>query len=282
MVGIEIQCPVCSTSGTIELNENFIRKSERGISAINIAEDLICKHSFVAYIDKNFKVRDCFLTDFKLETPEMDIEQFVEEKIVPSQDMIDLFLITNNFNAIWLSYILHSCFYKKKILLLDVPDQLQFNLSKLFKFIFQNTFEFNISFEKGEVYRKEKKRYEDYIIFEENDLINDKYKIVNPKNINLERTIIQKFLAENDSKTSLILLRNEIHKVYDLSNRVIELNNNLKHNEELTSKKIIDYFEDEKGIKIQIEYLDFLFTVIENYFNFKLAMSSKTSDFFGF
>jgi len=282
MVGIEISCPDCSKRGTIEVEENLIRNSERGVSAINVAENLICSHSFVAYIDKNLAVRDSFITDFKIETPEMELEQRIDDKDLPSHDLIDVYLITININALWLTFIIRGCFYKKNLLIINNMEALHGHLINFFKFIFQNAFEFNISLETQENYNEDKKKYKDCIIIDGNEVINDKNKIMKPKLINIERTIVQKFLAEQDPKSSLIILKNEIQKVYHLSEEIVNYNNSLKENEELTSKKIMDYFEEVKDTKIQLQYLDFLFEIINNYFEVKLAMSSKTSDFLGF
>ena len=116
MVGIEIHCPICSKKGIVEVEENLIRNSERGVSAINVAENLICSHSFVAYIDKNLSVRDSFITDFKIETPDVELEHKLIEAEIPSLDVIDVYLITININALWLTFILHGVFYKKKTL----------------------------------------------------------------------------------------------------------------------------------------------------------------------
>lgn len=282
MVEIKIHCPACFKKGAIEVEENLIFKSERGVSAINIAENLICSHSFVAYIDKNLAVRDCFLTDFKIETPDVDLEQKLIEAEIPSLDVIDVYLITININALWLTFILHGVFYKKKLLILNSMESLHSHLNNFFKFIFQNSFELDISLETRDNYKKDKKKYKDYIVIDGNEVINDKNNIMKPKKINIERTIVQIFLGEQDTKSSLILIRNEIQKVFTLSQEIIALNNNLEKNEELTTKKIIDYFQEVKDIKIQPQYLDFLFEIIHNYFNVKLAMSSKTSDFLGF
>ena len=282
MVEIEIRCPVCSKKGTIEVEENLIQKSERGISAVNVAEDLVCSHSFVAYIDKNLSVRDSFITDFKLMTPEFKIEQKVEEKEIPSQELMNVYLITINIKALWLSLILHGCFYNKKLLIINNMESLHLHLMNFFKFIFQNTFDINISLETRDNYKKDKKKYNDYIIVDGNEVINDQNNIMKPKMINIERIIVQKFLAEQEPTSSLLLIRNEIQKVFNLSKEIITFNNNLKKNEELTSKKLIDYFKETKDIKIQTQYLDFLIDVVSNYFNFKLAMSCKTSNFLGF
>ncbi len=282
MVEIEILCPLCTKKGTIEVEENLILKSDRGISAINVSENLICPHSFVAYIDKNLKVRDSFITDFKIETPKIELEHNLVEAEIPSLDLIDVYLITLNINALWLTFILRGVFYKKDILILNNMESLHSHLSNFFKFIFQNSFELNIALETRENYKKDKKKYKNCVIIDDNAVINDKNDIMKPKKINIERTIVQMFLAEQDTKSSLILLRNEIQKVFTLTQEIILFNENLEKNEELTTKKIIDYFNETKDIKIQPQYIDFLFEVIHNYFNIKLAMSSKTSNFLGY
>lgn len=282
MVGIEIHCPICSKKGVVEAEENLIRNSERGVSAINVAENLICSHSFVAYIDKNLSVRDSFITDFKIETPDVELEHKLIEAEIPSLDVIDVYLITININALWLTFILHGVFYRKKLLILNSVESLHSHLNNFFKFIFQNSFELDISLETRANYNKDKKKYIDYIVIDGNEVIKDKNNFMNPKKINMERTIVQMFLGERDTKSSLILIRNEIQKVFTLSQEIITLNDNLKENEELTSKKIIDYFKEVKDTKIQPQYLDFLFEIINNCFEVKLAMSSKTSDFLGF
>lgn len=282
MVGIEIHCPICSKKGIVEVEENLIRNSERGVSAINVAENLICSHSFVAYIDKNLSVRDSFITDFKIETPDVELEHKLIEAEIPSLDVIDVYLITININALWLTFILHGVFYRKKLLILNSVESLHSHLNNFFKFVFQNSFELDISLETKANYNKDKKKYKDYIVIDGNEVIKDKNNFMKPKKINMERAIVQMFLGERDTKSSLILIRNEIQKVFTLSQEIIALNNSLQQNEELTSKRIIDYFKEVKDTKIQPQYLDFLFEVISNYFEVNLAMSSKTSDFLGF
>ncbi len=77
---VDVRCPACSKRGFLEIPEEIISKSLRGVSAINVDKDKICAHSFVAYIDKNLAVRDCFLTDFQLELPQMETAQTAEDK----------------------------------------------------------------------------------------------------------------------------------------------------------------------------------------------------------
>jgi hypothetical protein len=282
MVKVEIQCPSCAKKGKIEVKENLVRESERGIVAINVSENLVCSHSFVAYIDKNLAVRDCFLTDFKIELPKMEIEQKIEKKEIPGAEDIDVYLISINLNALWLTFIIRSGFFKKRILIINEMDTLKPHLINFFNFIFQNSFEIDISLEKREVYKKDKTRYKNYIIIDGNKVINDKEKIMKPKKIKIERAIIQKFLAEQDPKSSLIFIRNEIKKAYDFSKTIIEFNKNLGEKKEFTSKEIMDYLKEVYGIKIQFQYLIFLIDIAKNYFKVELPMISRVSDFLGF
>ncbi|GAH18324.1 unnamed protein product, partial [marine sediment metagenome] len=78
-----------SKIGKLEVEENIIKQSKRGIAAINVSEDFLCKHSFIAYIDKGFNVRDCFITDFKVELPRIELEQVVENN-VPNKEIVDV------------------------------------------------------------------------------------------------------------------------------------------------------------------------------------------------
>ena len=282
MAKVELVCPDCSKRGHIEIEENLINKSERGISAVNVAEDLICSHSFVAYIDKNLAVRDCFLTDFKIELPEIELEQKLEEVDLPDTEKIDVYLISINLNAIWLTYVIRGCFNKKKILILNDREFLYSHFMNFFEFIFKDSFKIDISFENKESYKNNKKNYKDYLIIDGGHVLNDKDKILKPKMIKIESSIVQKFLGEIDPKSSLIIIRNEIQKAYELSKDVIDFNNNLGENEELPSKKVIDNFIENRNIKIQSQYMNFLIEIVKNYFETEISMSSDVSDFLGF
>ena len=112
MAKVEIRCPSCSKRGYIVLVEEVINQSSRGVTAINVSRDQICSHSFVAYVDKNLDVRDCFLTDFQIELPSMEQEE-IEDKEIPGRELVDVDLIKINLHALQLSSILRGCFFKK-------------------------------------------------------------------------------------------------------------------------------------------------------------------------
>jgi hypothetical protein len=263
MVKVEIHCPECSKRGKLEVEENFIIQSKRGVSAINVAEDLICKHSFIAYIDKNLNVRDCFITDFTIELPQIEVEQITVDKI-PDKDTIDVYLLTLNLNALSLTNILRACFFKKKILVLNEFSLLNPHIMNFFKFIFQDTFDTDISIEQEKNYKKDKKKYKAYIVIGKDKIIKDKEKVL-AKLTKIERTIVQKFLAEQDPQTSLIILKNEISKAYKLSKDVELYLKDYDKTSELIPKLISNFLTEKYNQKISELYLRFLIKIVQYY-----------------
>lgn len=263
MVKVEIHCPECSKRGKLEVEENFIIQSKRGVSAINVAEDLICKHSFIAYIDKNLNVRDCFITDFTIELPQIEVEQITVDKI-PDKDTIDVYLLTLNLNALSLTNILRACFFKKKILVLNEFSLLNPHIMNFFKFIFQDTFDTDISIEQEKNYKKDKKKYKAYIVIGKDKIIKDKEKVL-AKLTKIERTIVQKFLAEQDPQTSLIILKNEISKAYKLSKDVELYLKDYDKTSELIPKLISNFLTEKYNQKISDLYLRFLIKIVQYY-----------------
>jgi hypothetical protein len=78
MVKVNVSCPVCKNWDKIEISDNAIKNVEKGVLAVNITPGMICEHSFIAYVDKNLSVRDCFIADFKIEAPEISETQNAE------------------------------------------------------------------------------------------------------------------------------------------------------------------------------------------------------------
>jgi len=61
-----VRCPICSETAEIEVSKKELGKASRGLLSIGIPEDLVCEHSFITYVDRNFKVRDYFVPDFEI------------------------------------------------------------------------------------------------------------------------------------------------------------------------------------------------------------------------
>ena len=273
MAKVEIRCPACSKVGKVEIEENIISQSVRGITAVNVAEFLVCEHSFVAYIDKNLAVRDCFVADFQIELPQI-AQQKIERVDVPDSEVIDIYLISININAMWLTFILRGCFYKKKILILNDLAVLNDHLTNFFKFIFQNTFDIDIALETKILYKKNKKLFKNHIVIDNNKVINDKKQIMKPKLIKIERSIVQSFLAEPDPKSSLIIIKNEINKAYVLAQEVIEF---AKDKKSFFLQDLINNFKTLHDTKLQPSYAKFLIGIVENYFGVGVPLMDVSS-----
>ena len=223
MVKVEIRCPSCSKRGNIDVDQEIINESTRGVTAVNIGVDQICSHSFVAYIDKNLAVRDCFIADFQIELPQMETVQRIEEKDLPGTDECDVDLIKMNIPALQLTSIIRGCLFKKKILIVNDQDFLHDHIRNFFNFIFKNSFTIDIEIITGDSYKKNKKQYKKHLVFDGKNILNDKAKLMDPKKIKTERTIIQRFLAEYNPKSSLIIIKNEIQKAFELSKDLMDL-----------------------------------------------------------
>ncbi len=283
MVKVEIACPVCSKFGIIEVEENIISNSKRGLAAINVSTDLICEHSFIAYIDKNLQVRDVSLSDFIIGIPQIETEHKIDMGGIPDEEQIDIYLIRINVPAEVLTFLLRCGFSNKSVIYLNNIEVVKKHLVNLFEYIFKDTFGFSLLVMNRENFIKSKKKYKNSVVIgTTNKVIQDRDNVIRPKNMKIERIITQKFLDEEYTKSSLIVIKNEIIKAFELSNEIIKFNNNLKENEEFTSKRILDHFQKVMHVKIEREYLDFLINIVINYHDIKLAKSSDVSDFLGY
>lgn len=275
---IEIRCPACNKMGIIKIEENIINRSERGITAVNIAEHLICEHSFVAYIDKHLAVRDCFICDFKIELPKIEIEQ-KESKIYQE---FDINIIKYTLIPSLMVYALKGIISGKSIVVISDFDHLSVHFINFFNFLISNTFKAELLFLPYIEYKKRKKELKNHIVFQGNKIINGKDKSFNSKNIKIESSIIQNFFSEYDSKIAIIRFKNEILKLYKLSQDLITINNNLKEKEEFISKNALDYIYQKYNTKISYNYLSLLIEIVENYFDVKLKKSTESADLLGY
>jgi hypothetical protein len=206
--------------------------------------------------------------EFQIKLPEMEIEE-IEDVIIPDSDIIDVDLIKSYLGVLTLTYIIRGCLLKKKILILNDKDFLRNHLLNFLRFIFENSFEIDISIESSDDYEKNKYFFKNFIVIRDDKVIGEKNKIFNPKNIRVERIFIQKFFAEYSLKTSLTLLRTDIQKAYilakELSEKISELVK-IEGKEKIAAKNIMDDLTTLSDIKISIPYFMFLMDIVENYF----------------
>ena len=281
MAKLEIRCPICSQWEHIEISDDTTKNVSKGLLAINIATGMICEHSFIAYVDKNLIVRDCLVADFKIELTEDALSQETEEITTPVTDTIKFDLIKLNIPELLMAYIIKSIFMREKVLIISEEEFLYNHVINFFKYIMQNSFEFEISIISEEEYKKNKGKYKEYVIFKKRKIIRDNYKIINPKQLDNEKSMVQKFMAEYDLMAGLIILRNEINKAYEYSKTIAENIENQK-GKPITSKILIDQILEKHGERIQIPYLTFLINIVQNYFKVDVPKIGGVTDLLGF
>ncbi|MFW9899284.1 MAG: hypothetical protein ACFFDO_08510 [Candidatus Thorarchaeota archaeon] len=277
---VRIICPSCKGVGFIQISEDTMKNVERGLLAINIATGAVCEHSFIAYVDKNLNVRDYFIADFKIEVPDIALPGEIEDKKIPSKDVINLDLIKLNMSALLLTYIIKSIFTKQKIVLISEQEFLYEHIKNFFSFITRDTFNVDIEIMTKKDYKSNKKKYKNHTVFENNEIVNNPNNFIDIKKLKVERLLIQTFLSEFDLSYSYILLKNEIRKAYQLSKSIIDYASEQKI--DLNLKIIVDYVTEKYNIKLQKAYLNFVIDIIKSYFEVEVSETSDVSDFLGF
>lgn len=277
IASIQIRCPICNKINFIKISDDIIDRSESGITAINVMPKLVCEHSFVAYIDKNLSVRDCFVCDFKIKLPQIQLE-------MPNAQMdlsFDIDLIKYNLFPSLMTNILVGVHLNKKMAVINEMEFLNQTFLEFFEYLYKESFHHEIRFITENEYKKNKKQFREHLIFKGHQILKDKEKIIDTKKTKIENSIVQKFFSEYDSKSGIIIFKNELTKLFKLSQDLIDINANLKETEDFTTKKAIMYINEKYHIKISYPYVNRLMDVAEHYFNVKLKKASDSGDLLG-
>ncbi|TXT60331.1 MAG: hypothetical protein BAJALOKI1v1_1280009 [Promethearchaeota archaeon] len=299
MTILRIRCPICKTEGEIEITRERLGAISRGVTAVNISSNTVCTHSFIVYIDKNLAIRDYFTVDFQIEIPEIPIRDQPLDLTLPNKDILNLDLIKLNLPASILFSILRAIFLKKRVILVQEDQFLKKHIINFFEIITKDSFEVAIEVLTENEYKKDKKKFKNSLVFQENELIKKYKEFIDPNKIKLEKQIINRFLEELDLKLSYIMLKNEISKAYMLSKAIVdyikdqggyltlktdnETKDSLLSNildevldkEKYLSTFFADYLNEKFTIKIQKYYLNFLLEIVENYFEINLKKIIK-------
>jgi predicted transcriptional regulator len=194
--------------------------------------------------------------DFQVLLPEIEIEG-IEEADVPNSDVIDVELIKMDVKPSTLALILRSCFFKKKVLYLNDNELLHSHLNEFFRFIYEDSFEIDVKIGKSEIYERNKKKFDSFVVLDDRGVIKDKTKILKLKDVKVEPKIVQKFISETNPKSSLMKLRNEIQKAFKVA-------------KEASEEVVLEDLETMYETKISISYIKFLVDIVENYFQVKV------------
>ncbi len=279
MANVNIICPTCAKKGNIEVSTEVLKGVSRGLLAINIADETICAHSFIVYVDRNLEVRDYFVADFHIEIPELSgaLSGKFKEKKLPSKDILDIDLIKLNMPATLLTYLLKSIFSKQKIVLVSDYKFLHEHIHNFFDYVAHDTFDIDITIMTEADYNGNKKQYKDYMVFKGNNLIKNYNKIINPKKLEVEKKIISKFMTEHELGYSYILLKNEIQKAFELSNAIVGfVEEKAKNNEKVNILEASANLEHLYSIKISPIYLSFLNEIVKHYFGKTVPSASHS------
>ncbi len=279
MTKLEIRCPSCSGRGFIEVSEEEVKNSSRGLFAVNVAEGIICDHSFVAYVDKNLIIRDTFMADFQIDLPDSIEEQETDSEKSKDLGFIDLSLIKLNITASQLSFLIRAIVLKRYILIISDQEYMFDDMRNFLTYITENSFENSVEIVSELDYKPE--NFSEHILLRGKDILKDDNNILDIKKLGVERNIVQKFLNEYDPSSSIIILKNELKKAFELSKSVVEYIKGLKKKETIYTKKIIEFLQKKHNIKIQIPYLEFLYEIVKNYFGVEVPKSSDIANFLG-
>ncbi len=261
---VNIICPNCKTKKTINVPERLIAESDSLYRPL-IPSGRVCEHSFIAFIDKNFKVRGYQKIDGSID----EFAGIVKKIEIKAKDL-DVFGIKMNISPEMIINSILSTFNKRRVLFLIENDTkyLANNLDEFFNFIFQGSFICDILIETKENYKKNKAKYVNYIVLAKNKVLGRYRKSYNIMDMDTE--IVRNFYRNADSISSLKNLRDKLREFYALSYKIKEYYKNYKkqgENNPLHPKKVIRFLEDTHFLKIKKSYFYFLISVVKSYFD---------------
>ena len=159
---------------------------------------------------------------------------------------------------------------------------LQNQFTNFFKYIIGDTFKYDILFLSNSEYKKERKKYDDYLVIEGLKIIRDKSNLLENKNLKIEQVIVQKLFSEYDKDLGLFLIKSEINKVHKISNDIIDFNAKLGEDMEFGLKNVMEHLERAYYVTFPLPYLKYIEKIVENYFKVELKKVTEVSDFLDF
>ncbi len=276
-MSVRLRCPYCSKQGKIEISEESHKNMIRGVLTVNVAKGTICEHSFIAYVDKNYQVRDYFTPDFQLELSEESQKEEIK-KIIPYKEKLNVDLIKLNFPPALLAYSLRLIFFKKNLILVLKESFLKDHFRAFYEFITQHSFEFNFTFLDTNEYKERFSEFKECMVIKDNELLVNNGAMENQNKVDVENDMIRPFFDENDPNVSLIFLENEMQKVYEFAKKLRELIEQTENKDNLTTKKMGKFLKVETHEKISERYLDLILDIVEHYFETKIPKRSNVSN----
>ena len=280
MISLDIRCPRCSRKRLLTINKEEVKVKTSGLVSIKIDKNFTCEHSYVAYIDQHYIIRDYFDFDYSLELPEMISEK--EKEIYKSElavsfdfDLIKLNISPNILTIIFKAIISRiPCVWRDKDILYDY-------IIPFFKTINEEAFEFELEHISEEIYNNSKSEFKKSIVVNSTTVIKNPYKFMDIKKLKIEKKIINAFLVELNTHTGLKIIKKHAKIAFDLAGIVCDYVKNHVKEKHIYSKNILDYLEGTHKITVSPQYLDFLIEIVNHYFEIpvKLSMSHYSGVF---
>ncbi len=181
-----------------------------------------------------------------------------------------------NYSVNFLIYICRVIFFRKKAIILEKDNSLINQLRKLFDYLTEDSFNYDIRFISKEDYEPLRKFYKEYVVLDESKIVhnlpeflsNRKKKMI--KQSRIEHYLVNKYLALRSYEFALQVLRKEIHTIYLLASSIAMYSTEIKNEEKINISKIKEVLKAENKSSDYNPYIDYLIEISKNYFGAKL------------
>ncbi|MFW9988995.1 MAG: hypothetical protein ACFFC3_10090 [Candidatus Odinarchaeota archaeon] len=281
MVKLNIICPKCSKNRFLTINKDQIQFKDSGLFSLNIDENFTCEHSYIAYLDRQFNIRDYFNFDYDIELPEIIPEEEPEKVVDELAPSYDFDIVKMNLTANIITIIIKAIISKKPILIIREKNIYYDNIIPFFKEITKRLFEFEMELIPKDEYKKFKSKYKRYIVLDTSTVLKNPYDFIDIKKLKIEKRIINTFIDAPDASVGITQLRNHIKNARDLARIICEFIENQEMNQNIYIESIVDHISFIRGTKITPQYLDFLMEIVNEYFDIPIKFS-KWKDSVGY
>lgn len=261
---VQVSCPYCSEKGYISVSKEKVNNANRGLLTINVSS--VCVHTFFVYVDKNLNIRDYFKADFQLENPKTNQNEEIKNKEFSKKDLLEFDLIKENINSLLLSYAIKSILLRKKVLIIIRKSYFKELILNFFHYLTQDAFNIDILLLSKEQYTNKKEKYQDYMVLEKREILNNVDNLIDPNDLTIEKQIVRAFLFESNLIESLNNLKSEILQFYNLSKSITEFINQNNERNEITSQMVLQHLRKITKKEISSDLFHLLLEIAQNYF----------------
>ena len=143
-VKVNLRCPSCGTQKNVLVPKDYIETNLTGTALLKIPANSVCQHTFFAYIDKNFSVRDYLQPQFNLDDAQKRVQDLLIHKLKDfSQISIDFNYLLTFISDIDLRSLVYACFIESPIIIIekDFEHQRFIMLLSILRSVFPNMLE---------------------------------------------------------------------------------------------------------------------------------------------